>query len=233
MECDPVSWMWIVDLDGILVFSSRGGRGSWIGSWITRPFMPPAEIDPFILPGVIQHRAPPISVEDVSSDDEMADSWLARGAKAALHQRAAVAAPASAARGKPARGGRGGKSPKAAGHVLAAPLAVPRGSAPKRGSPLRAATRDHQLREDPAPSMRRRSLSGHVSAALAAASSAASPSGAARLPATRWSKCLRRGCKERRLCRCTCRFVARRLRRSRFAGRYRFDGSSHATHSSL
>jgi hypothetical protein len=145
-----------------------------------QPYMPPAQIDPFNLPGVIQKRADPISIEDVSSDEELADRMLSRGAKAALHQGAAGAAPsARAARGKAARGGRGGNLPKAADRVLAAPLAVPRGSAPKRGSPLRAAERDHQLREAPEPNKRRRSLSGDVSAAPAAASSAALPSGAA------------------------------------------------------
>jgi hypothetical protein len=39
--------------------------------------MPPAEIDPFALPGRIQRRAPSTRVEDVSSDDEMADRLLA------------------------------------------------------------------------------------------------------------------------------------------------------------
>lgn len=141
--------------------------------------MPPAEIDPFALPGRIQGRAPPIRTEDMSSDDEMGERLLEKGRNAALHQRAAGAAPSgSAARGRGARGGRrGGKASKAADHVLAAPLAVPGGPAPKRGSPLRAAAR--QLREDPLPNKRRRSLSGDVSAAPAAASSAALPSGAA------------------------------------------------------
>ena len=138
--------------------------------------MPPAEIDPFALPGRIQGRAPPIRTEDMSSDDEMGERLLEKGRNAALHQRAAGAAPSgSDGRGRGARGGRrGGKASKAADHVLAAPLAVPGGPAPKRGSPA-----ERQLREAPEKSKRRRSLSGDVSAAPAAASSAALPSGAA------------------------------------------------------
>ena len=139
--------------------------------------MPPAEIDPFALPGIIQRRADARCIEDESSDDEKANIFMAHGRKAALYQRGAGAAPStSETRGRGARGGgRGrGKAPKAADHVLAAPLAVPGGPAPKRGSPA-----ERQLREAPEKSKRRRSLSGDVSAAPAAASSAALPSGAA------------------------------------------------------
>ena len=140
--------------------------------------MPPAEIDPFALPGIIQRRADARCIEDESSDDEKADIFRSHGRKAALHQRGAGAAPsdsASRGRGGARGGGRGrGKAPKAADHVLAAPLAVPGGPAPKRGSPA-----ERQLREAPEKSKRRRSLSGDVSAAPAAASSAALPSGAA------------------------------------------------------
>ena len=145
--------------------------------------MPPAEIDPFALPGIIQRRADARCIEDESSDDEKANIFMAHGRKAALHQRGAGAAPsdsASRGRGGARGGGRGrGKAPKAADHVLAAPLAVPGGPAPKRGSPLLA---ERQLREAPEKSKRRRSLSGDVSAAPAAASSAALPSGAAARP---------------------------------------------------
>ena len=67
--------------------------------------MPPAEIDPFALPGIIQRRADATCIEDESSDDEKADIFMAHGRKAALHQRGAGAAPsASASRGRGARG---------------------------------------------------------------------------------------------------------------------------------
>ena len=136
--------------------------------------MPPGEIDPSRLPGVIPYTGKRVLVEDMSSDDDAVDAFGRGGAKQAKGKLGANDQPApkaKAARGEGARGAPKGNPPKAAGHVAAAPTAVPRGQPAKRPSPMRPAQRDHQLRVAPAPSKRRRSLSGEVSAAPAAASS--------------------------------------------------------------
>ena len=135
--------------------------------------MPPGEIDPSRLPGVIPYTGKRLVVEDMSSDDDAVDAFGRGGAKQAKGRGAnhQPAPKAKAARGEGARGAPKGNPPKAAGHVAAAPTAVPRGQPAKRPSPMRPAQRDHQLRVAPAPNLRRRSLSGEVSAAPAAASS--------------------------------------------------------------
>ena len=135
--------------------------------------MPPGEIDPSRLPGVIPNTRKAWVVEDMSSDDDAVNAFCRDGAKqpkgrGATHQ---PAPKAKAARGEGALGAPKGNPPKAAGHVAAAPTAVPRGQPAKRPSPMRLPQRDHQLRVAPAPNVRRRSLSGEVSAAPAAASS--------------------------------------------------------------
>ena len=95
--------------------------------------MPPGEIDPSRLPGVL----PPtrkLRVEDMSSDEEQVDSFMAAGRKKPKGKQVGEAA--QVAKGKPARGeGRASGAPKSkpskAPGQGAAPAAVAREQPPK------------------------------------------------------------------------------------------------------
>ena len=159
---------WTVDLDGFFSVSSRLDRGPWITPWIPTAVMPPTQVDPFWMPGVLPMPTGRLSIEDMSSDDDAEPEIRYPIGSKKKSGKLNVAPPA--ARGKLARGGassRAPQAPDAPGHGGAAPAAVETsGQEPaKCSSPLR---KPQRLRADPAPSKRRRSLSGNVSEAPAA-----------------------------------------------------------------
>lgn len=157
---------WTVYLDAFFPVSSRLDRGPWITPWIPTAVMPPTQVDPFWMPGVLPMPTRRLSIEDMSSDND-AEPEIRYPIGSKKSGKLNVAPPA--ARGKLARGGESSRAPQAPdapGHGGAAPAAVETSGEPaKCSSPLR---KPQRLRADPAPSKRRRSLSGNVSEAPAA-----------------------------------------------------------------
>ena len=146
--------------------SSRLDRGPWITPWIPTAVMPPTQVDPFWMPGVIAMPTEPLRISDMSSDDE-AEPEI--GPPIASKKKGKNNVAAAAGRVKLVRGGassRAPHAPDAPGHGIAAPAAVETSGEPaKSSSPLR---KPPGLRAEPAPSKRRRSLSDNVSEAPAA-----------------------------------------------------------------
>ena len=129
--------------------------------------MPPTQVDPFWMPGVLAMPTERLCISDMSSDDE-AEPEIGRPPIASKKKGKNNVA-AAAGRVKLVRGGassRAPHAPDAPGHGVAAPAAVETSGEPaKSSSPLR---KPPGLRAKPAPSKRRRSLSGNVSEAPAA-----------------------------------------------------------------
>ena len=59
-----------MDLDGFFSVSSRLDRGPWITPWIPTAVMPPTQVDPFWMPGVLAMPTERLRISDMSSDDD-------------------------------------------------------------------------------------------------------------------------------------------------------------------